>query len=426
MTNSCFSLPTETNLTLSSGFLHKQVGHKNKRHKNKLRIVKTSSGFNPVLPQNLWLKYAPSLKLDPYSLPGAATYGTTPGRPVPGYKCTQLPVCTDRACTKLTPSCMVAVPKFYMYEEYTFNQLWPRWLNQISSKYRTRDPAEACFFVVFHDTPGRHTTTVSKKQWNGGVNHVIVDTHDMRIGQSKSALCGQNIGHAMLWKSSATFATFRPHHDVSIPLGLNRAAVLGPHGSWGRWSDSQPHDDLRDLQPEQKKYIATFMGTAYDGEVAFDRTLLLPLVGQSDDGIVLEIKCRGFVKPGCSATSTHKYADLLNSTFVLAPGGRQVASFRLMEALSVGAIPVVMEHELTPYPFEGHVPWQDCALDIGDHDVPHLASILKSFDPGQLQRRHAECKRIYEMFFQDAEKITMMAYNATIANIRGYTVQSTK
>ena len=70
------------------------------------------------------------------------------------------------------------------------------------------------------------------------------------------------------------------------------------------------------------------------------------------------------------------YRDILRqSTFVGAPRGDNLFSYRFSEAMSAGAIPVVYADGWVP-PFSNVVNWTECAVFIGEDDYSRTRDIL--------------------------------------------------
>lgn len=86
--------------------------------------------------------------------------------------------------------------------------------------------------------------------------------------------------------------------------------------------------------------------------------------------------------------------NLSRSVFTLAPRGYGVTSFRLMEAVQYGSIPIyISDHKMIPH----NLPF-DYGVIIEPHDIPNIDKILRSFTPEQISEKQEKLKSAYEMF----------------------------
>lgn len=114
---------------------------------------------------------------------------------------------------------------------------------------------------------------------------------------------------------------------------------------------------------KKKKYLATFMGTRYDTSTSC-RSKLRDI--DNDNDIIIRFRCYDFVDQYCDQDQklfrTTNYSDTLNSTFGLAPGGRSPATYRFLEYLVVGVIPIIIQDTSELIPLEGYIDFSNCAL----------------------------------------------------------------
>ena len=108
-----------------------------------------------------------------------------------------------------------------------------------------------------------------------------------------------------------------------------------------------------------------------------------------------------------SRTSHVAFSDtLLRSVFSFAPGGGGPYSFRLLESLAAGSIPVVPEDHILP--FEGWaIPrplWDRCSIKVSLGETYALPDLLTSIAPktsvGSFVHRHMACRRIWRTILQ--------------------------
>lgn len=79
----------------------------------------------------------------------------------------------------------------------------------------------------------------------------------------------------------------------------------------------------------------------------------------------------------------YDYGDLMNTTFALIPAGRSPATYRLAEALSAGAIPVMI-HSGFVKPFPDRIPWRLFSMSFPIEEAPGIIDVLRSIPEPQL------------------------------------------
>lgn len=205
----------------------------------------------------------------------------------------------------------------------------------------TRKSAEACIFVVGVVTPSIDYSRLPF--WDIEKNHVIVDR-----GYSKCRSV-HDIGLAMLYKTNLDTLMLRKGYDIPAPLHLDQHKCPSPK------------------RPIAKESLLVFKGTAYaPPKGGWGRALFYSI--RNNDGVIILFRCnvRDFAldrndsaAPACAREredfDSFDYDKLAaRSTFCLAPAGRQTATYRLGESLSIGCIPVLTEdptklRSLLPY-----------------------------------------------------------------------------
>ena len=109
-----------------------------------------------------------------------------------------------------------------------------------------------------------------------------------------------------------------------------------------------------------------------------------------------------------------KFDDLMNSTFGLIPAGRGPSSFRLLEVLSAGTIPVVISDNFV-LPFDSLIEWRRCLFVFPTSQMQRIVPTLRSLNRKEIELRREYCLFIYRKFFVDDDKIvetTAMALEA--------------
>ena len=91
---------------------------------------------------------------------------------------------------------------------------------------------------------------------------------------------------------------------------------------------------------------------------------------------------------------------MLSSVFSAAPAGNGLHSYRLAEAIFLGAIPVIVDDKLI-LPFCSVLDWREFSVRIPSSEIARLPAILKEIEPARverMQRRLAEVKKRYFLF----------------------------
>lgn len=129
-----------------------------------------------------------------------------------------------------------------------------------SSRYYTKNPEQACLFVLSYDTLDRDKlstdyirnlgTKVSRlKYWNNGRNHLIFNLYSGTWPDYLEDL-GFDFGEAIMAKASFSKTYYREGFDISLPL-FGKVFPL-KHGEAGSL--------LRNTFPPTRKYLLTFKG----------------------------------------------------------------------------------------------------------------------------------------------------------------------
>jgi hypothetical protein len=207
------------------------------------------------------------------------------------------------------------------------------------------DPDEACLFV-----PRVSCLEVNKcdvweglapwrlralPHWRGGRNHVVFDISDDSGSKFDS-------GKALRVRSSFGRRFYRPRFDVAMPL----------HPRWFLSADAHK------WPPRARPLLASFRGSDTD-PVGLRRALARLDNGPGGD-VVVRLRSMGDkvadkryfrYRKGWRRDAESYGSLLLRARFALVPRGFGLHSHRLLEALSAGAVPVVIADGLV-LPFE--------------------------------------------------------------------------
>jgi glucuronyl/N-acetylglucosaminyl transferase EXT1 len=264
--------------------------------------------------------------------------------------------------------------------------------------WHTDDPRAACVFLAYLETNppypmDPHPSALPHWGANGS-NHVLVTFADK---WKDLGLAAESIGYAAVMASDMHETVYRPGFDVSITLpGLVNAALepllLGtPPG------------------PRHRRYLATFRGLRYLNSTLFMEGTLRSYASfrgmHNGADVVVATSCRhgnndAIRRHNPSAAAhcdddqavydAYSYTDLRNPTFGLVPAGWSPNSYRLVEVLSAGAIPVLIVDNYVK-PFDALIQWHRCALQFPSSQIGLIVPTLRAMVARHL--RHSRRRR---------------------------------
>ncbi|KAI5071770.1 hypothetical protein GOP47_0014021 [Adiantum capillus-veneris] len=308
------------------------------------------------------------------------------------------PLCSMDSCFNFSRCANMANFRIYAYGPPYYEPLsYLAALN--STPWLTTNASEACLFLVtmptHHVRPcPPHPSTLP--HWNGGLNHVIATLADR---WSITAPPPHTIGNASVLASCLYETTHRPGFDISIPLAGKTHLT-----------------HLQSLKPWDRKYFLTFRGTRYLGhkEGNFRSNPAMRAMHNGKD-VVVAVTCNQVTNneireqnpdagKGCdedeSRFKRYGFRELMNSTFGLVPAGRSPSSYRLIETMSTGSIPVLISDNYVK-PFEGLIQWHQCALQFPTSEIARILPALRAVSREEMKRRQRYCLFIYEEYLKD-------------------------
>ncbi len=246
------------------------------------------------------------------------------------------------------------------------------------SPYYTRDPEEACLFVPSVDTscwceecmhngfyniihePHPASQTISNNLaalpfWNEGRNHILFELSD-------APCMPYSTGYAISAKSGLSEFHLRKGLDISLPLfGMVEFTA-----------------EQRHTPPGSRRFLLTFRGTRSERSDAMRNELYRIHNGED---IVLLIACRWFgqsyfqdyivpddtCKEQEASFQQFTFTELsVESKFALIVEGFGYSSFRLVEMMSAGSIPVIcVDHYVLPY--ADILDWENFSIRVPEH-----------------------------------------------------------
>lgn len=106
-----------------------------------------------------------------------------------------------------------------------------------------------------------------------------------------------------------------------------------------------------------------------------------------------------------SGDGDRSYADLMaRSLFAFVPRGDALFSYRLLEALAFGCIPVVLSDGWV-LPFDRTISWGDAAVSFPEAAIPEIPYFLEQFKPGRIAALQRGARAIYAAHFATMDSI---------------------
>lgn len=112
----------------------------------------------------------------------------------------------------------------------------------------------------------------------------------------------------------------------------------------------------------------------------------------------------------------YDYNELLqNSTFCLIPRGRRLGSFRFLESMKYGCIPVLLSNGWD-LPFKDLIDWSKFSLNIDERNLLQLPSIIEGISEQMILSMRQQTLFIYKTYFSSVTNILnmMLEVNSTL------------
>jgi len=199
--------------------------------------------------------------------------------------------------------------------------------------------------------------------------------------------CG-SLPQAILLKSSMRASDYRPGFDVPYPLPPMGVFQVRHRAN----SSSRP-------------LLLSFKGTCRHSRTKY---------AAWHDGAEVVIVCTDRLAP--EAFDDENYHELaLRSRFALTPAGNGLHSSRLMEAIFLGAIPVLAEAELL-LPFCSIVQWEAFSVRVHAEEWHRLPSLLRAISPSKLREMQEALAEAREAFFENPMQtaVSLIAQRALV------------
>ena len=144
-------------------------------------------------------------------------------------------------------------------------------------------------------------------------------------------------------------------------------------------------------EPKEKTILASFVGS----ETHDVRNKMIEAVKNESD---FYIATKGWEQEIKIDQFTDFIESSLKSKFVLCPRGYGATSFRLYEAMKLGAVPVYVSDRYW-LPWQHELTWNEFCLNIPVDNVQNLPNILRSIPDEMYNSMQRKIKEIYTNYF---------------------------
>ena len=144
-------------------------------------------------------------------------------------------------------------------------------------------------------------------------------------------------------------------------------------------------------EPKEKTILASFVGS----ETHDVRNKMIEAVKNESD---FYISTKGWEQEIKIDQFTDFVESSLKSKFVLCPRGYGATSFRLYEAMALGAVPVYVSDRYW-LPWQHELSWHEFCLIIPVDNVQNLPNILRSIPDEMYNNMQRKIKEIYNNYF---------------------------
>lgn len=299
-----------------------------------------------------------------------------------------------------------------------------------SSIYYEPDETKACLFITRYDYLDRDPLSLDFQKnlpaslpLDYGKNHIVFNLYSGTWPDYRELdLSGFNLGYSILAKASFSYQNFRPGFDLSIPLFSKNHPIRGKtlieleEGPEYQLVDDVVIEtiDTARFDFSERKNLLVFKGKRYTHGIGSETRNTLHHL-HNDRDILIYTTCKHGKKwkdskdERCSKDNLEydkfDYNTLMtNSTFCLVPRGRRLGSFRFLEALANGCIPVLLSNNWVK-PFEDVIDWSEIVVEGDERSLLQLPEIIRSYEWKKIKQMASKSLAVYETYFSSVERI---------------------
>jgi len=232
------------------------------------------------------------------------------------------------------------------------------------------------------------------EHWDNGRNHIIFDQEDMRDIEDSGRRVGPD--GELQENRLAKYATF----DVGKAMAIhNSAASRGVRQGFDIpylriWDDSDMYAGREARSRVNRSKLACLNGLYFDTmALAKQRKAVHDLHDGKDI----------FVETGNHNSGDWKETFADCKFGLLPPGGSTTRSFRFLEVLSAGCVPVIVNiNGMLPY--EQFIDWEALGVVIEEAEIFQIRQIMMEVTPLEYERKRQRVVQLYETMFSTPEK----------------------
>lgn len=299
-----------------------------------------------------------------------------------------------------------------------------------TSTHHEPNESQACLVLLEDDTLDRDPLSQSFRpdltgifgpEQRFGLNYLVFNLFSGTWpNYAANDFGGIQIGAAILAKASSSQTHHRANFDISIPL----------------FSSSYPVKDLnngnQNYSTTDKRYFLTFKGKRYVIGSGSETRNSLYHIDNGRDTIMLSTcrhgkKWQEVADTQCTIDSAnydkYDFIDLMKrSTFCLVPRGRRLGSFRFLEALSFGCIPVILSDGWV-LPFNEIIDWSKASVRFNESSLLIVADMLRDISDETIGRLRANGQALYNRYLSSLERIVMTTIEILDQRMRKFAFQ---
>ena len=168
---------------------------------------------------------------------------------------------------------------------------------------------------------------------------------------------------------------------------------------------------LSSLNTKKRKYFATFKGRIYQSnKVGSIRSDLLKY-HNNNDIIVAPLRHKydfynDYQEKYLGNSNQYDYIELMDTKFGLCPGGRQFSTYRLVECLRSGVVPIIYDNAKKQiFPFQDIIGWRSAVLLATPENIDDILDFAREMTDNCYEKMVLKGQQISSKYFVDFEGV---------------------